>query len=456
MYAAKYLKETISTKNFELIKSSWKKNKKFKTETANFQVVFKNIPTEFIDSIFYMSEIMHHLVRSLVKECKKKDKIKIIINHPVLSERIELPFVFCEDLTSNMIMSKISKIAQSNKILTLDNNITFHTIVQRFFRGGGGILKRLDTFLCKKQSIVRIKSHKENKLCALRAIIVGKAISDEDAHYDRIRDSRNSYQNDRALEIAEMLNLNTNEEIGAIELKRIEDYLIDYQIIVFNNDQMNEIMYVGKLKVKKIFLFYHDNHFDVIKSLPSFYGNSNYCFQCMKPYDTFVNHPCNNVCKKCRVKSCVRSLEMKKCDSCLVTCNSTICYLDHLKNVCNKIKKCEKCGAFNTFKHNCGQSWCKFCKVNVDNDHKCYILKNRKEKQIEFGGYIFFDYECMQVDDNQIPNLIVASRLCNQCLCHSDICDKSECKTFVFKTNEAFGTWLFTTKKKIILEKHIT
>jgi hypothetical protein len=115
-------------------------------------------------------------------------------------------------------------------------------------------VKRLDNFLCKKQSIVRIKSHKENKLCALRAIIVGKAISDKDADYDSIRDTRNTYQNDRALEIAEVLKLNTNEEIGALELKRIEDYLIDYQIIVFNNDRMNEIMYVGKLKVKKIFL----------------------------------------------------------------------------------------------------------------------------------------------------------------------------------------------------------
>ena len=171
-----------------------------------------------------MSEIMHLLVRSLVKECKKKDKIKIIINHPVLSERIELPFVFCEELTSNMIMSEISRIAQSNKILTLDNNITFHTIVQRFFRGGGGgNVRRLDNFLCKKQSIVRIKSQKENKLCALRAIIVGKAISDKDADYDSTRDTRNTYQNDRALEIAEVLKLNTNEEIGALELKRIED-----------------------------------------------------------------------------------------------------------------------------------------------------------------------------------------------------------------------------------------
>ena len=51
---------------------------------------------------------------------------------------------------------------------------------------------------------MRIKSHKENKLCALRAIIVGKAISDKDADYDSIRDTRNTYQNDRALEIAEV------------------------------------------------------------------------------------------------------------------------------------------------------------------------------------------------------------------------------------------------------------
>jgi hypothetical protein len=101
---------------------------------------------------------------------------------------------------------------------------------------------------------VHIKSHKDSKFCALRAIIVCKAFSDKDADYDSIRDTPNTYQNDRAFEIAEVLNLNTNEEIGALELKRIEDYLIDYQIIVFNNDQMNEIMYVGKLKVKKMFL----------------------------------------------------------------------------------------------------------------------------------------------------------------------------------------------------------
>jgi hypothetical protein len=62
MYAALYVKKNNFNKNFELIKFCLKKNKKFKT--ANFQDVFKNIPTEVMDSIFYNSKIMHILVRS--------------------------------------------------------------------------------------------------------------------------------------------------------------------------------------------------------------------------------------------------------------------------------------------------------------------------------------------------------------------------------------------------------
>ena len=68
-----------------------------------------------------------------------------------------------------------------------------------------------------------------------------------------IKDSRNLYQNDNAIIIAEHLNLNINEEIGLLEIKKIEDYLLDYQIMIFDNNQMNEIMYIGAQKGKKIF-----------------------------------------------------------------------------------------------------------------------------------------------------------------------------------------------------------
>ena len=148
---------------------------------------------------------------------------------------------------------------------------------------------------------------KDNNLCALRAIVVGKAICDNDHNYSKIKDSRNQIQMhciDHALILANELNLALDQEIGLHEIKRIEQHLKIYQIIVFNNEQMNEMMYVGKPQDKKIFLYYNDHHYDTIKSLSAFFGKKNFCFICMKAYETLVNHPCNNVCKKCRVLTC--------------------------------------------------------------------------------------------------------------------------------------------------------
>ena len=71
--------------------------------------------------------------------------------------------------------------------------------------------------------------------------------------------------------------------------------------------------------------------------------------------ETFINHPCNNICKKCKTKTCLKNPadEMIKCTSCFVNCVNDVCHQNHFKKVCNKIKKCEKCGVFKTFKHNC-------------------------------------------------------------------------------------------------------
>ena len=106
MYANNFFEGKISNENFQLIQTNGYKNKKFNTQTFDFKVVFKNIPSEFVDSVFYMNEIMQLIAESLVAECGKNDKIKIIINHPVLTERIELPFVLAENFTSDMIMSE--------------------------------------------------------------------------------------------------------------------------------------------------------------------------------------------------------------------------------------------------------------------------------------------------------------------------------------------------------------
>ena len=133
----------------------------------------------------------------------------------------------------------------------------------------------------------------------MRAICIGKAYVDEE-NYDEIRDSRNNLQTRKVYEIAFKLNLNVNEPLGINEIIKIEMFLENYQIIVLNGDNANEFDDVGPEKDKKIVLYLKDNHFDFIKSLPAFLDKYYFCFKCMHGYSVFENHPCNDVCKKCK------------------------------------------------------------------------------------------------------------------------------------------------------------
>ena len=54
----------------------------------------------------------------------------------------------------------------------------------------------MEHYLFEKQCMERIQSKTTDKLCVLRAIVVGRALADSDINYNRIRDSRNSYQSD--------------------------------------------------------------------------------------------------------------------------------------------------------------------------------------------------------------------------------------------------------------------
>jgi hypothetical protein len=53
---------------------------------------------------------------------------------------------------------------------------------------------------------------------------------------------------------------------------------------------------VVRLKIKKIFLFYNNNHYDYIKSLPAFFNEKKFCFICFQPYQNgFFTNVSKNV-----------------------------------------------------------------------------------------------------------------------------------------------------------------
>ncbi len=90
-----------------------------------------------------------------------------------------------------------------------------------------------------------------------------------------------------------------------------------------------------------------------------------------------------------------------------------MCFIPKLCKICNKVKRRE---------HVCGDQskWCKNCSSSVDYDHKCYIIKDKSQEN-KVNGYIFFDYECFQINGKYEPNLIVAEKACINCI-NNDQC----------------------------------
>jgi hypothetical protein len=418
--------------------------KKYNTYIRNYKVNFTQTPNNYLSTI----ELLHDTITEVLNKFKEKadgdDKLKLYINHPELSHPISIPFLDKDALTVEMVVNQISKVLQSNKKLEFDDKITFTTSLIKIPKGSG----RVDDFIVKKSSIVQVRDEND-QLCGLRAIVIAKALADNDmVLYNKIRDKRNNLQTLEALKLASKIGLSPDKPIGLKEISVIQSYLDDYRIIVIDSSMLNSIVYNEYVhRTKKIILYIHNNHFYVVKSLPAFYCKKYWCDKCMQSYNKFNFHKCNNVCPKCLDRHCTNTYTglVLHCKSkrCLVMCFSESCFNGHIEKGCYEYEKCKVCGERSSRKgHKCDGKYCKFCKEYVAKDHKCYIKKSNISSNKElFNSYIFFDYEAMSVNGDHIPNLVVAQKICKNCL-QNEICEE-ECGEFVFYNNDDFCKWLF-------------
>lgn len=151
-----------------------------------------------------------------------------------------------------------------------------------------------------------------------------------------------------------------------------------------------------------------------------------------------------------------------KCKHCNSQCNNQTCLRMHEEKFCYKISYCYDCGNRKFRNHVCGseQRWCHNCCKSVKFSHKCYIQKqlgkpNKSEKGSKvpmFDGIITFDYECYQ-DQVHIPNLVIAEKMCSECLETDDRC--ASCGIFKFDNNDDFGDWLFSLEKYVAIAHNL-
>ena len=72
---------------------------------------------------------------------------------------------------------------------------------------------------------------------------------------------------------------------GLTEVAKFQAVVDGYQIIVLSAKHFNAIVYEGPRREKQIYLYHHENHFDVITSVSSFLGRGYWCLECKKGYD---------------------------------------------------------------------------------------------------------------------------------------------------------------------------
>ncbi|CAF1064249.1 unnamed protein product [Brachionus calyciflorus] len=169
--------------------------------------------------------------------------------------------------------------------------------------------------------------------CALRAILIGKAYSDNDPYRFELCKPDNQVLNIKVDKIPTDLNL-PDTSYGIEEIKKIENYLKDYQITIINCDGKldKHPIYIGDPKNKFIYLLFTGSHYNVITSMKAFYKRSYYCDFCKIAYQNVEKNKCKNLCNSCNRQKCAIETAFK-CEKCDILYNNEKCYNIHTEKL---------------------------------------------------------------------------------------------------------------------------
>lgn len=424
---------------------------------------------------------------------KPTNLVRLTVQSPSLDYPIIIPFLRIKELTPDRFMSEIERVLQSNEDFVIDESLSLQvTLVDMPEGGARKKCKFVNTekFLQTKKCILQIQNNDD--LCCARAIVTAKARIEKHEKWESIRKGGNM-QETMAIQLHTQAGV-ALVKCGVEEVKLFQKIMPQYQIHVISQQHFNGIIYKGPESEKKIYLYLHDGHFDVITSMPAFLGRSYYCTKCDTGYSNKEDHKCNNVCYACRKIHKEDESDWIYCNICNRFFRGRICFDLHSQttsrgnSTCASIYRCSNCNKTVNkkidSKHVCGRIYCNRCKDFYPEEHLCYMLpevNQMEDMSIEeeiiseeenAKTFIFFDFECTQDDVIQCsegykadvfgkcvhcmtstcgsyehkPNLCVVLKVCTLCM------DTNECETcgqrnHVFRgdnTLQAFCQWLFS------------
>ena len=357
-------------------------------------------------------------------------------------------------LTPERFFSQVQRVVQSNRDFRLNDTVSVDVIHVEAPQGSGRkkpcTTLNIKEYLHKKGSVITI--HNNDDLCLARALVVAIAKVENEPNYKDLTKPGVRAQEKRAKALHAAANVPLGP-CGIPEVELFQKYLTNYEINIVSGNHDNSIIYPAKSStnsnVTPIYLYLHNNHYDVITSMPGFFNESYFCHTCKRPYDNKIEHLCPGMCKSCRGYNCITD-EPLECKECNRWFKSKTCYDRHkepvgrARSICQGIKKCLKWGKsmhvrkLNPKGHICGRK-CSTCGVVLDekDEHKCYIQKTEQTGESQYNELLFFDFECKQETGKHEPNL---------CIVHNEAGDE-----WIFQgsdTAKDFCQWLLSEEHR--------
>lgn len=262
-----------------------------------------------------------------------------------------------------------------------------------------------------KRCFIRIQNN--DNLCLARAVVTAKARIDGHDQWNSIRQGRN-IQKVLAVQLHEKTGVPLTK-CGIEEAKHFKNVLKDYQINILSKEHFNGIIFSGPETEKRLYIYHHDDHFDVITSMAGFLCKNYYCVRCKTGYDHVSKHRCNNPCASCHHVHDDGEENSIHCEDCNRYFRNNHCFDRHKmttisgKSTCKTHYKCKICSqlintSMHKKPHKCGESYCRTCRDFFYQDHKCYMIPVNgqtdvsKDKSFEEDvgkkkSFIFFDFD---------------------------------------------------------------
>ncbi|XP_070554343.1 uncharacterized protein [Ptychodera flava] len=281
--------EDSGAKYYSIVRVHERQVKKFNATAHDYEIQFNDIqPVRgFVQVMVVLQDVFESIIGRLTHGISPRDRVRITLESPSLPYQIWLPFSPVQELTVYRVLGEIERVLQSYEEFTLDDSVHINFIHVHMPVGTGKKWGRRPVNIARRLRLMRsvIRITNTDELCCARAIVTATAHinRNNDPGWDYVRMGRQE-QKRRASELITKAGISPGP-CGHEELDKLQAVLPSYRIHVISDETSGSLAYQGRDTAEhNIYLYHHNNHYDVITSMPAFLQRHYYCHHCHTGY----------------------------------------------------------------------------------------------------------------------------------------------------------------------------